>query len=89
MCGSSGNSRFGVVTKTRAGDPAELGDELPLTVAAAGDVLDHGVREAEVEGAVGEGQLAPVGADGGDPGKAAAKRSSSVWPTAVIRSGHG
>ena len=45
------------------GDAAELGDEPPLPVPAAGDVLDDGVREAEVELAVGERQLAPVGAD--------------------------
>ncbi len=48
------------------GDAAELGDELPLTFAPTGDVLDDRVREAEVERAVGERQLAAVRADRGD-----------------------
>ena len=45
-------------------DAAELVHEAPLPLAAAGDVLDDGVREAEVELAVGERQLAAVGAHG-------------------------
>ena len=52
-------------------------------------MLDDRVREAEVERAVLERQLAAVGAHRVTSGNAAAKRSSSVWPTAVIRSGHG
>ena len=44
-------------------DAAELVHEPPLPVAAAGDVLDDRVREAEVERAVGERQLAPVGSN--------------------------
>ena len=62
MCTSSGNQRFGVVTKTRLRDAAQLVHEPPLPLTPAGDVLDDRVREAEVELAVGERQVTPVGA---------------------------
>ncbi len=42
------------------GDPAELREKLPLSLPAPGDVLDHRVRETEVERPVGEGEAAPV-----------------------------
>ena len=43
--------------------------EPPLAVASAGDVLDDRVREAEVELAVRERQLAPVGPHGAHLGE--------------------
>ena len=71
------------------GDPAELVHEPPLAVAAAVDVLDHRVREAEVELAVGERQLAAVGPHGASPGERLGEPFELGVPTAVICSGHG
>ena len=53
-----------------APDPQGLGDEAPLAVAVA-HVLDHRVREDDVEGAVGERQRACVTLDVRDRGIAA------------------
>ena len=59
-----------------------------LRVAVA-EVLDDGVREAGVELAVLEGQVAPVGLTRRISGKASAKCGSSSIETAVIRSRQG
>ena len=55
VCTSSGNRRFGVVMKTRRPTRSASRDEAALPLAAA-DVLDDGVREDDVELAVGERQ---------------------------------
>ncbi len=63
--------------KDAPGDPAELLDEAPLLAPPARDVLDHGVREAELERAVGEGERAPVRLHDGHPRK---RRGEAVEP---------
>ena len=53
-------------------DPERLGDELPLTVAPT-DVLDHRIREDDVELAVSERERAGVSLHVPDPGVASAE----------------
>ena len=62
MCTSTGNQRFGVVTKARRDDAQSLVDEAALLHPAA-DVLDHRIREADVELGVVERQRERVALD--------------------------
>ena len=65
MCSSIGNQRFGVVRNTRrpTRSASATNRALPLPVA---DVLDHGVREDDVEGPVGKREGTRVALDVGD-----------------------
>jgi 3-methyladenine DNA glycosylase/8-oxoguanine DNA glycosylase len=70
---------LGVVTKARRGDSKRLRDEAPLLLAAT-DVLDHGVREDDVELPVREGQLEGVTLNVARSRKALAEARSLVQP---------
>ena len=79
VCTSTGKRRFGVVMKTRAADADRFGHEPALSLASA-DVLDHGVREHDVELTVPERKLARVPLHVADPGVARAEALTVMEP---------
>ena len=90
VCGSSGNQPVRRRHEHAPRDPAQLGDELPLALLGR-------PRRARRPRSRSRGRTRRRRRAGSRPsartavtrGNAAAKRSSSVWPTAVIRSGQG
>ena len=69
-------------------DPERLGDEALLLILPA-HVLDHRVREDDVEDTILERQLERVGLDVARLGVARAEALPSCWPTAVSCPCHG
>ena len=77
VCTSTGKRRLGVVMNTRRPTRIASRDEPALSLAAA-DVLDHRVREHDVERAVLEGKVARVALDVANAGVARAKALAVV-----------